>query len=158
MEDLSLHILDIVENSIRAGATKIEIKIVENVKADLLTIEINDNGRGMNEETVRKALDPFFTTKSKKKVGLGLSLLAHAARESEGDIKIESEVDKGTSVMATFGYSHIDRKPIGNMEKTLKTLITGNTEVDFIYEHKSDESVVRFDTGDLRSSYNKELI
>lgn len=151
-----MHILDIVENSINAGATKIGIKIVENIEIDLLTLEITDNGKGMNEETVRKVLDPFFTTKSKKKVGLGLPLLAHAARESEGDIKIESEIDKGTRVLANFGYSHIDRKPIGNMEKTLKTLIAGNTEVDFIYEHKRGESVIRFDTRDLNSSH-KEL-
>ena len=98
----------------------------------------------MNEETVRQVLDPFFTTKGTKKVGLGLPLLAHAARESDGDIKIESEIDKGTRVMATFGYNNIDCKPIGNMEQTLKALIAGNMEVDFVYEHKMDESVFRF--------------
>lgn len=153
MEDLSLHILDIAENSINAGATRIEIKITEDIKADLLTIEIADNGKGMNEETVRKALDPFFTTKGTKKVGLGLPLLAHAARESEGDIKIESEINKGTRVLATFSYSHIDRKPIGNMNETINTLIAGNPEIDFLYEHRDDEVVYRLDTRDLRESY-----
>jgi len=151
MEDLSLHILDIVENSIRAKASTIEIKVVEDIEKDLLTIEIRDNGQGMDEETVKKALDPFFTTRTTRKVGLGLSLLGQAARESGGDIEIESQAGGGTRVEATFGYSHIDRKPLGNMEATLTTLIVGNPEVDFIYEHKRGELDYRLDTREVRA-------
>jgi len=151
MEDLSLHILDIVENSIRAKASTIEIKVVEDIEKDLLTIEIRDNGQGMDEETVKKALDPFFTTRTTRKVGLGLSLLSQAARESGGNIEIESQAGGGTRVKATFGYSHIDRKPVGNMEATLTTLIVGNPEVDFIYEHKKGELEYRLDTKEVRA-------
>ena len=158
MEDLSLHILDIVENSIRAKASRIEIKVVEYTKKDLLTIEINDNGQGIDEETIKKVLDPFFTTRTTRRVGLGLPLLRQAARESGGDVEIESKVGRGTRVKATFGYSHVDRKPLGNMEKTLSTLIAGNPEVDFIYEHKKDESGHRLDTREIRDRVKKQTI
>jgi len=151
VEDLSLHILDIVENSIRAKASRIEIKVIEDMKKDLLTIEIRDNGQGIEEGTVQKILDPFFTTKPTRKVGLGLPLLSQAARESGGDIEIESKVGRGTRVKATFGYSHIDRKPLGSMETTLTTLIAGNPEVDFVYEHKRDELEYRLDTREIRA-------
>ena len=156
MEDLSLHILDIAENSIRAKASRVEIKVVEDIAKDSLTIEIEDNGQGIDAETVKKVLNPFFTTKMTRKVGLGLSLLSQAARESGGDVEIESKVGRGTRVKATFGYSHIDRKPLGNMEATLTTLIVGNPEVDFIYQHKSGELEYRLDTKEIRASIKGE--
>ncbi len=155
MEDLSLHILDIVENSIRAKASRIEIKVIEDSGKDLLTIEIKDNGEGMDEETVKKVIDPFFTTKSTRKVGLGLPMLRQTARESGGDVEIESKVGRGTRVKATLGYSHIDRKPLGNMGKTLTTLIVGNPEVDLIYEHKRDGATYRLDTKKIRAGIKK---
>ncbi len=158
MEDLSLHILDIVENSIRAKASRIEIKVVEDIRKDLLTIEIKDNGQGIDEETVKKVLDPFFTTKTTRRVGLGLPLLSQAARESGGDVGIESKVGRGTRVKTTFGYSHIDRKPLGNMGATLTTLIAGNPEVDFIYEHKNDELEYRLDTKEIRARIKRRAI
>jgi len=151
VEDLSLHILDIVENSIRARASKINIKIIEDIKKDLLTIEIKDDGKGMDKEAMKKVMDPFFTTKSTRKVGLGLGLLKQSARESGGDVEIESKVGMGTRVRAVFNYSHIDRKPLGDMAATLVTLIAGNPEVDFIYEHISDELKYRIDTEEMRT-------
>ena len=138
MEDLSLHILDIVENSITAGAKKIEIKIIEEKKKDSLTIEITDDGKGMDEKTLKKVMDPFFTTRNTRKVGLGLPFLAQSAEESGGSIKIESEPDKKTTVKATFGYSHIDRKPFGDVGETLKVLIVGNPDINFIFEYQKD--------------------
>ncbi len=158
MEDLSLHILDIVENSIGAKASMIKIRVVEDRSQDLLTIEIKDNGQGIDEETVKKVLDPFFTTRTTRKVGLGLPLLRQAARESGGDVEIESKVGRGTRVKATFGYSHIDRKPLGNMKATLTTLIVGNPEVDFIYEHKEDELEYRLDTREIRAGIKRKAI
>ena len=155
---MSLHILDIVENSIRAKASRIEIKVVEDTRKDLLTIEIKDNGQGIDEETIKKVVDPFFTTRTTRKVGLGLPLLSQAARESGGDVEIESKVGRGTRVKATFGYSHIDRKPLGNMEKTLITLIAGNPEVDFRYEHKKDELEYHLDTKEIRARIKKKAI
>jgi len=150
MEDLSLHILDIVENSIRAGAKKIEIKITEEKKGDLLILEITDDGKGMDKKTLKNVLDPFFTTKNKGNVGLGLPLLFQSAEESGGGINIKSEPDRGTLVRATFGYSHIDRKPLGNIAESIKVLIAANPDINFIYEHKKDDVSYRLDTKEIK--------
>lgn len=146
MEDLSLHILDIVENSVSAGATRVEILIAEDPEGDLLTVEINDDGRGMDEETVKKVRDPFFTTRTTRRVGLGIPLLAAAAREAEGDLSIDSQEGQGTRIRATFRYSHIDRKPLGDIQETLKALIVANPDVEFFFEHRAGDQVSRFDT------------
>lgn len=148
MEDLSLHILDIVENSVTARAKRIEIKINEEIEKDLLELEIIDDGQGMNEEVVKKVIDPFFTTRTTRRVGLGLPLLAQAARESGGNIEIDSAPGKGTRVKASFGYSHIDRKPLGDIYQTLKVLILGNPEVDFLFIHKKGDEEYCLDTCD----------
>ena len=154
MEDLSLHILDVVENSIRALAKRIEIRIEENIEKDRLTIEIEDNGQGMDEETLKKALDPFFTTKATRRVGLGLPLLQQAARETGGKLEISSEVGKKTRIRATFQYSHPDRKPLGDIKETLLTLAAGYPEVDFVYEHKRGDTTYRWDTKEIKDKKN----
>ena len=146
MEDLSLHILDIVETSIDAGAKRIQIEICEDLKHDLLSIEIRDDGKGMDEETVKKALNPFFTTKTVRKVGLGLSLFREAARQANGDLVIQSKVGRGTRLKATFQHSHIDRKPLGDMAKTMMTLIIGHPEIGFKYLHRRDDRKYELDT------------
>ncbi len=149
MEDLSLHILDVVENSIVAGASKIEIKITEDQSADLLLIEIKDDGRGMNKEILDKVLDPFYTTRTTRKVGMGLSLLAQAAEESNGNFEIDSKVGEGTEIKASFQYSHIDRKPIGDLKSTFIILITSYPEVNFVYAHQDDDGCNILDSNDL---------
>jgi signal transduction histidine kinase len=146
MEDLSLHILDIAENSISASAKRIEIRIDEDQAKDLLTIEIKDDGKGMNEHALQKALDPFFTTRKTRNVGLGLSLLAQAARQSDGKIELSSAPGKGTTVKATFRLSHLDCKPIGDINETIRVLVAGNPGIDFLYEHKKNNSSYCFDT------------
>ena len=138
MEDLSLHILDIVENAISAKANKIEIWVIEEPREDRLTIEIQDDGIGMDEEVSQKAVDPFFTTRSSRKVGLGLSLLAQAAQETGGSLRIESKLGKGTRVIATFQYHHIDRKPLGSMVETMVTLLLGNPDLEIFYNHRKE--------------------
>ena len=138
MEDLSLHILDIVENAISAKAKRIDILVMEEPKEDRLEIEIKDDGIGMDEEVSRKAIDPFFTTRTSRRVGLGLSLMAQAAQEAGGVLRIESELEKGTKVTATFQYHHIDRKPLGNMVETMTMLILGNPELSISYIHKKE--------------------
>jgi len=138
LEDLSLHILDIVENAISAKAKKIEIWVVEEPREDRLTIEIKDDGIGMDEEVSQKAVDPFFTTRSSRRVGLGLSFMAQAAQEAGGSLRIESTLGKGTKVMATFQYHHIDRKPLGSMVETMMTLLMGNPELDILYTHQKE--------------------
>ncbi|OGP99111.1 MAG: hypothetical protein A2026_18545 [Deltaproteobacteria bacterium RBG_19FT_COMBO_46_12] len=138
MEDLSLHILDIVENAVSAKAKRIDILVMEEPKEDRLIIEIKDDGIGMDEEVNRKAIDPFFTTRTSRKVGLGLSLMAQAAQEAGGMLRIESELGKGTKVTATFQYHHIDRKPLGSMMETMTMLLLGNPELDISYIHQKE--------------------
>jgi hypothetical protein len=144
MEDLSLHILDIAENGIAAGAKRISIAINENKKKDLLTIRVSDNGWGMSKDTLRRALDPFFSTKGKA-TGLGLALLAQAAEHCGGGLAIATAYGKGTKVVARFHYGHIDRPPLTNMTGTIATLVLGHPEVDFFYRHSRDGRVFRFD-------------
>ena len=146
MEDLSLHILDIVENAIRAQAQHVRISVREDLEQDVLSIEIEDDGAGMTEDFKRKALDPFTTTKKTSRIGLGLPLFEQAAKMCDGEFSINSDKGAGTKVHATFRYSHIDRKPMGNMSQTLLTLIAGNPGVDFSYTHVRENTTVHFDT------------
>jgi len=138
LEDLSLHILDIVENAISAKAKRIDILVIEEPKEDRFVIEIKDDGIGMEEEVSRKAIDPFFTTRTSRRVGLGLSLMSQAAQEAGGRLRIESELGKGTKVTATLQYHHIDRKPLGSMLETMTTLLLGNSELDISYTHQKE--------------------
>ena len=149
MDDLSLHILDVVENSIEADARNIIIQIWEDSKADKLTIEISDDGRGMDEATLQKVLDPFYTTRKVRRVGLGLSFLQQAAQLANGDLSIHSQVGQGTTVKATFQHSHIDRKPLGDMAKTLITLVIGHPNIRFRYAHQKNGQKGEIDTREL---------
>jgi signal transduction histidine kinase len=150
MEDISLHILDIAENSIRAEAKNISVIIIEDMKNDLLTLTIEDDGAGMDAKTKEHALSPFFSTKKDKKVGLGLAFLSHSAEEAGGTIKIESEPDKGTKIAATFMLGHIDRKPLGNLNETIKCLKVTHPEIHITFDY------VKIDNGGSNgNSYNK---
>jgi len=137
MLDLSLHVLDIVENAVRARARAVWIRIAEDRSEDLLTLTIEDDGEGMDPLTLKKAADPFFTTQSKKKTGLGLSLLAQSAKEAEGKLTLKSRKGAGTQVTATFRLSHIDLRPLGDMETTLKCLRATHPEITFHYEYST---------------------
>jgi hypothetical protein len=151
MKDLSLHILDIVENSVAAKANKIEIRISEDKKKDLLSVEIIDNGIGMDNETRQKALDPFYTTKTVRRFGFGLSLLSEAAKAANGHFSIRSEKEEGTRIKADFQSSHIDRKPLGDMGQTIITLVIGNPEIDLIYVHKKNNQKYSLDTRKIKA-------
>ncbi|MEW6350246.1 MAG: ATP-binding protein [Thermodesulfobacteriota bacterium] len=151
MEDISLHILDVAENGITAGASLIKIAIEEDTREDLLKIRVEDNGKGMDEEFLAKVLDPFVTTRTTRKVGLGLSLFRQSAQEAEGDLYVESRTGKGTTVSVIMSHSHIDRKPMGNMAETLVTLIEGNPDVDFAYSHVRDGRQYDLDTRTIRA-------
>ena len=154
MQDLSLHILDIVENATKAGATLIEIYVSEDINKDLLQITIKDNGRGMDAAMFKGATDPFVTTRTTRRVGLGLPLLEQAAKETGGNLLITSEPGKGTKVVATFQESHIDRRPVGDMGATLTTLIMGNPDLDFIYFSNLDGEEIEVDTRSIRGELN----
>jgi hypothetical protein len=150
VEDLSLHILDIAENAVRAEASRIEIIITKDDGHDLLTVEIRDNGKGMDRETLDRTRDPFFTTKSKK-TGLGIPLLAQAAEQTGGSLKIESQQGRGTVVTVVFSWCSVDRPVLGDVASTLVTLIAGHGgEVDFLYEERRGDGLERLDTAELK--------
>jgi len=146
-----LHVLDVAENGIRAGADLIRITIVEIPDRDKLLIAIEDNGRGMSSDFVARVLDPFVTTRTTRSVGLGLSLLQQTAQEAGGDLTIDSEPGRGAKVVVTMSHGHIDRKPMGDMPETVTTLIEGNPEVDFVYHHKRAGKEYLLDTREIRS-------
>ena len=157
MQDLSLHILDIAENATKAGATLIEIDVSEDISKDLLQISIRDNGRGMDKEMLKGATDPFVTTRTTRRVGLGLPLLEQAAKETGGNLLITSDPGKGTKVVATFQESHIDRRPVGDMGATLTTLIMGNPDLDFIYYSNLGGEEIDIDTRSIRGELNGSI-
>jgi anti-sigma regulatory factor (Ser/Thr protein kinase) len=151
MEDLSLHVLDIAENSIAAGATHVEIRVRESRREDRLSIEIFDDGRGMSADMLHKATDPFFTTRSTRRVGLGLSLFEQAAKRAGGEFKIASRPGAGTTVTGVFQYSHVDRQPLGDMDQTLLALVVGNPQIEFTYLHQADDSEISFSTREIKA-------
>ena len=150
MLELSMHLLDIVENSTRAGAKLVQIHIVEDKKKDKLFIDISDDGEGMDKDTLKKALDPFFTSKTVRKIGLGLPMLHQAIKSTKGHFSIESKKGKGTRVTADFTFSHFDRQPLGDITSTIVSLIAGDPEVDFVYSHRNGELTYAFDTREIR--------
>ncbi len=161
MKELSLNVLDIAMNSVKAKATLIGIHITED--DEMLTMEITDNGCGMTEEFLRGVIDPFCTTRTTRKVGLGIPLLKLAAEQTGGEVKItsrhESEypTNHGTAVTATFYKQHIDFTPIGDIISTVTTLIQGSPDIDFEFLHKSNTFEVSFDTREVREVLGPEI-
>ncbi|MEW6672244.1 MAG: sensor histidine kinase [Thermodesulfobacteriota bacterium] len=150
MIELSLHILDITENAVRAKARHVFISITEDRKNDRLSLEIRDNGTGMTAEDLKRALDPFYTTKKVRRVGLGLPMLAQAAENAGGSFAIESEPGKGTVVTVAFQLTHVDRQPLGDLADTLAALITGNPEMHFVYRHRCNGRTYTLDTDEIK--------
>jgi hypothetical protein len=150
MEDISLHILDIAENSVSAGADLIKITITVDTAKDLFFVEIEDNGRGIPKDMISKVLDPFYTTRTTRKVGLGLPLLAQAARETGGEISVRPGNFSGTVITANFKKSHIDMKPLGDIAETLVVLIAGNPQVEFLFTYSNDSNTFSLDTRPIR--------
>ena len=157
MQEISLHILDIAQNSIRANATLIEIIIEENPESDIFAFTIKDNGCGMDEDMVKKVSDPFVTTRTTRKVGLGISLLKSAAQQTGGGIKIESKPGEGTTIRADFSHSHIDRQPLGDISAVMISLISMNPAIDFVYTHRFMGSTFELDTRELRSVFGENV-
>ncbi len=150
VHELSLHMLDILQNSVEAGAKLIKVEIIENLKEDLLSIIIEDDGRGMDQETLSKIKDPFFTTRTTRKVGLGIPLFTEAARQCQGNLDIQSSLGKGTKLEVTFRHSHIDRAPLGDIAGTIAGFIGANPNIDVLYAHKKNGNSILLDTRDLK--------
>lgn len=152
MEDLALHILDIAQNSIEAGATWIAIDITEDPDIDRLAIRVLDDGCGMDQATAARAVDPFFTTRTTRRVGLGLPLLKQAAEAAGGHLELRSGVGEGTEVVATFQYAHVDRAPLGDIETTVLVLATSRPEVSVELTHRHGPREYTLSTADIRAA------
>ena len=157
MQEISLNILDIVQNSIRAEAALIEVTIEEIPTDDVFSFTVKDNGCGMDEEMVKRVTDPFVTTRTTRRVGLGISLLKSLAQQTGGDIKLESEVGVGTVIRADFSYSHIDRQPLGDISAVMVSLISMNPTIDFVYTHFYEKEKFSLDTRELREILGSEV-
>jgi anti-sigma regulatory factor (Ser/Thr protein kinase) len=144
MEELALHILDLLENALGAGARRISIIINEDVDGDRLTIEVTDDGCGMDAATLEKVLDPFYTTRTTRKVGLGLSLFQATAAQCEGHVTVESWPGKGTKVLAVMKLSHLDLPPLGDMGATIAAALSREEEVELIYHHSRGSKELKF--------------
>lgn len=146
MRELSLHILDIVTNSIEAAATRVIIWIQESCSRNLFSITIRDNGRGMSPEMVARVTDPFVTSRSTRQVGMGLPLLRQATLACNGDFRIKSQPGKGTELLVTFQHNSLNRAPLGDIAETYVNLIIGAPDVHFLYGHKTDCNYFTFDS------------
>ncbi|WP_430810489.1 MULTISPECIES: sensor histidine kinase [unclassified Carboxylicivirga] len=148
MKDLSMHIMDIVQNSVRAQAANITLTIT--VEASWLILKVCDDGTGMDEATLTRVSDPFYTSRSTRKVGMGLPLIKQTAEQTGGSLQLESAIGKGTKVTARLGRRHIDRPPMGNIAATAAMMITGNEGVNLVFEVKQDDAVFSISTREVK--------
>ncbi len=161
MKELSLNVLDVAKNSVKAGAKNIRIEITET--EDTLTLAISDDGCGMTPEFLQNVTDPFCTTRTTRAVGLGIPLLKLEAEQTGGSLSIESKhesthpTDHGTTTAATFFKNHIDMTPLGDIKGTIITLIQGSPDIDFLFIHTSPDFDVRLDTKELREVLGDEV-
>jgi anti-sigma regulatory factor (Ser/Thr protein kinase) len=152
LRELALHILDIAENSISAGADQIRILVKENLAEDQLRILIEDNGKGMDAEMLAKITDPFVTSRQTRKVGLGIPFFKAAAEACEGTFNIQSKPGQGANVEAVFKHSHIDRMPLGDLTSTLLTLIIGSPEIHWTFEYQINGRKYKFDDAPIKQT------
>lgn len=157
MPDLSLNVLDVAENSTRAGASLVSITVLADTRRDTLIITIEDNGCGMTKEQVSQVTDPFFTTRTTRKVGLGVPFFKYAAESTGGAFTIDSTVGSGTTVTASFVLSHIDRMPLGDMNQTIQTLIVCHPEIDFLYRYGYNDREFSLDTREMRQILGADI-
>ena len=150
MPEISLNVLDVAENSTRAQAARVGISVAADTEADTLTIRIADDGCGMTPEEVEQVTDPFFTTRSTRRVGLGVPFFKMAAELSGGSFSIDSAKGEGTTVTAVFGLGNVDRMPLGDMTSTMHTLITMHEDTDFLYIFRVDDRSFSLDTAEMR--------
>lgn len=150
MRELSLHLLDIAENSVAAGARNIKISVREDLVADRLALSVKDDGKGMDAQTAARILDPFVTSRTTRKVGLGLPLLKEAAELCNGGLHIQSAVGEGTTVEVTFQHSHIDRMPLGDLASTFLTLLVSSPQIHWEFEYQTALDSYRFDDAAIK--------
>ena len=150
MKEIALNILDIANNSIRAGCKTLKIEIEESEKDNFMKLTITDDGCGMDEEFLMRVTDPFTTTRTTRPVGMGIPLFKMAAEMAGGSLNISSKKGEGTCLRADFQLSHIDRPPLGDMAGTIAAIIQSTPEMKLVYELKTDEGDFTFKTEELK--------
>lgn len=158
MRELSLHILDLIQNSITAGASIIRLTITEDTNQNSFSFTIEDNGKGMSKEFLRMVEDPFITSRTTRKVGMGISLTKAACEACDGKLSLKSEEGIGTKLTATFVYNHIDRQPLGDIAQTVSSLIMMNETIDFIYIHTYNGKTFDLDTREIKQTLGEVSI
>ena len=151
MQELSMNILDVAQNSVSAGASRIAINVSINNDEDLLVITIEDNGKGMSQEVLEKVTDPFFTTRTTRDVGLGVPFFKMAAEMADGEFEINSKDGQGTTVKASFVYSHIDRAPMGELAETMGQFICLNEEIEISFTYTVNDVKFQVSSGEFTS-------
>lgn len=157
MRELSLNVMDIAQNSVRAEASLIKISVTETEKDGIMTITIEDNGCGMSEDQVNNVIDPFFTSRTTRKVGLGVPLFKLASEQTGGTFSIESEIGKGTKTSASFVTSSIDMTPLGDINSTISILIRCNPDIDFVYTRGIGDQSFTLDTREVREILGEDV-
>ncbi len=157
MKEISLHLLDIAENSIAAGAKNVIVTVEVDHGGDMLRATVEDDGCGMDGEQAKRVLSPFATSRTTRKVGLGIPFFKEGAEGCGGDFWLKSEKGVGTAISASYRISHIDRPPLGDMAETMLTVVCCNPEVDFVYLYRVDGAEFRFDTKEIRATLGPEV-
>jgi len=152
LRELALHILDIAENSISAGASQVEISVVRNTRENQLVISVRDNGNGMDEEMLARVINPFVTSRTTRKVGLGIPMLKQAAEACNGGLTVDSQPGKCTEITATCQNIHIDRMPLGNLADTFLSLLIGTPDVNWVLDYQADDQVFHFDDREVKAA------
>jgi hypothetical protein len=152
LRELSLHILDIAENSISAGATCVEIKVNRDFLNDELWISVKDNGKGMDEDLTKMVTNPFVTTRTSRKVGLGIPMFKQAAESCKGYLTIRSQLSQGTEILAKFQNSHINRMPLGNLSDTFLSLLLATPNVNWVFSYQINDVIFNFDDAEVKEA------
>lgn len=157
MKDLSLHVMDIAQNSIAAGASLIQIRVKVEHDKDRMVISVEDNGCGMDEKMTESVTSPFTTSRTTRKVGLGIPMFKAGAESCDGKFELRSELGKGTYISASYRISHLDRPPLGDMAETMLALVVCNPTLDFVYDYIVDDAEYQFDTRVIRDTLGREI-
>ena len=157
MKEISLHLLDIIQNSISAGASEVGVSVEVDHARDMMRTEVRDNGRGMDEEMAKAVISPFTTSRTTRKVGLGIPFFKEGAEGCDGSFELESKPGVGTRIAASYRISHIDRPPLGDMAETMAATVCCNPDIDFTYEYRVDGSEFLFSTKEIRATLGPEI-
>jgi len=157
MKDLSLHVMDIAQNSIAAGASLIHISVKVDHEEDRMSISVEDTGCGMDAAMVEAVVSPFTTSRTTRKVGLGIPMFKAGAESCDGDFELRSKPGEGTYISASYRISHLDRPPLGDMAETMLALVACNPDLDFVYEYVVDGGEYLFDTRMIREMLGQEI-